>query len=62
MFCSYLWVSFTSILMYIYTIYITLVFLAVGDSGATPQFDYHLLTVMQCPLVSELLQGAGCVG
>lgn len=38
------------------------IFLAVGDSRATTQFDDHLLAVMKCPLVPQLLQGAGCIG
>lgn len=36
--------------------------LTVCDGGATPQFDDHLLAVVERPLVSQLLQGAGCVG
>lgn len=35
--------------------------LAVGDSGTTAQLDDHLLAVVEGPLVSQLLQGAGCV-
>lgn len=35
--------------------------LAVGDSGATAQLDDHLLTVVEGPLVSQLLQGASGV-
>lgn len=36
--------------------------LAVGDSGAAAQFYDHLLAVVEGPLVSQLLQGAGSVG
>lgn len=36
--------------------------LAVGDGGAAAQLDDHLLAVVEGPLVSELFQGAGCVG
>lgn len=36
-------------------------FLAVGDCGAAAQLDDHLLAVVEGPLVSQLLQGAGCV-
>lgn len=32
--------------------------LAVGDGGAAAQLDDHLLTVMEGPLVSQLLEGA----
>lgn len=35
--------------------------LAVGDGGATAQLDDHLLTVVEGPLVSQLLQGASGV-
>lgn len=35
--------------------------LAVGDSGAAAQLDDHLLTVVEGPLVSQLLQGASGV-
>lgn len=36
--------------------------LAVGDGGATAQLDDHLLTVVEGPFVSQLLQGASSVG
>lgn len=35
--------------------------LAVGDGGATAQLDDHLLTVVEGPLVPQLLQGASGV-
>jgi len=35
--------------------------LAVGDSSAAAQLDDHLLAVVEGPLVSQLLQGAGSV-
>lgn len=35
--------------------------LAVGDGGAAAQLDDHLLAVVEGPLVSKLLQGAGRV-
>ena len=35
--------------------------LAVGDGGAAAQLDDHLLAVVEGPLVSQLLQGAGRV-
>lgn len=35
--------------------------LAVGDSRAAAQLDDHLLAVVEGPLVSQLLQGAGRV-
>lgn len=35
--------------------------LAVGDGGAAAQLDNHLLAVVEGPLVSQLLQGAGSV-
>lgn len=33
-----------------------------GDRGAAAQFDDHLLAVMECPFVAQLLQGAGGLG
>lgn len=35
--------------------------LAVGDSSSAAQLDDHLLAVVEGSLVSQLLQGAGCV-
>lgn len=36
--------------------------LAVSDGGSAAQLDDHLLAVVKGPLVSQLLQGASCVG
>lgn len=35
--------------------------LAVGDSSSAAQLDDHLLAVVEGSLISQLLQGAGCV-
>lgn len=54
--------------MFLYTVSVSqplsplvVVSLAVGDGGAAAQLDDHLLAVVEGPLVSQLLQGAGCV-
>lgn len=68
--CESLCVSVSE--MFLYTVSVCLsarpptpgpldVSLAVGDGSAAAQLDDHLLAVMEGPLVSQLLQGAGCI-
>lgn len=66
--CVILYVTDVYIYMYIYVHNVHACLsappppLAVGDGGAAAQFYDHLLAVVEGPLVSQLLQGAGSVG
>lgn len=64
--CVTLYVTDVYIYIYVHNVHACLLAppppLAVGDSGAAAQFYDHLLAVVEGPLVSQLLQGAGSVG